>query len=103
MTPLETVKVNGSATNINQKPFATPQSTNPDGTFEDTPLGSCFGPPIPSTNVCVTDQQTFNIVLNGATLPISTVSTSRQCLKGISLQVDGNPDSPEKFSIGTVN
>jgi hypothetical protein len=103
MTPLETVLVNGKPTDINERPFATPPSTNSDGTFEDTPLGSCFGPPIPSGNPCATDQQFFNITLNGATLPITTAATSRQCLQGIRLTVTGNPGGTQTFSIGTVN
>ena len=105
MTPLETVAVNGQQTGIVNKPFSTPITTTASGTFDDNPLGSCFGPPIPTVNQCVTDQQTFSMIyIDGNTYPISTVSTSRQCVKGISLSVTGNPIGLDSsFSIGTVN
>ncbi|MCU1255417.1 MAG: sugar-binding protein [Candidatus Angelobacter sp.] len=104
MTPLESV-TSTAGENISNQPFSTPVSTNPDGTFDDVPLGSCFGPPVPQTNVCISVTQTFNIIFtDGLTYPISTTSSSRQCAKGISLTVSGNPlGENSSFSIGTVN
>jgi YD repeat-containing protein len=104
MTPLESV-TSTAGENISKQPFSTPTSTNPDGTFDDVPLGSCFGPPIPQSNVCISVTQTFNIIFtDGLTYPISTTSSSRQCANGISLTVTGNPlGENSSFSIGTVN
>jgi YD repeat-containing protein len=104
MTPLESV-TSSAGENIVQQPFSTPVSTNPDGTFDDFPLGTCFGPPIPQTNVCISVIQTFNIIFtDGLIYPISTTSSSRQCAQGISLDVTGNPIGENgSFSIGTVN
>lgn len=45
MTPLETVTVNRNLSAQNE-PFSTPQQTPSSGAFQDTPVGSCFGPPI---------------------------------------------------------
>jgi hypothetical protein len=56
-------------------------------------------------NPCVTDQQTFSVLFtDGNTYPIGTMSTSRQCVHGISLTVTGNPKGDNKFfTIGSVN
>jgi YD repeat-containing protein len=104
MTPLESV-TSTAGENISNQPFSTPVNTNPDGTFDDVPLGSCFGSPIPQTNTCMSVTQTFNIIFtDGFTYPISTTSSSRQCANGISLNVSGNPvGENSSFSIGTVN
>jgi hypothetical protein len=107
MTPLETVKVNGSVKFVNAR-FSPTGTTTADGTFLDSPLGSCFGDAkngIPPGNPCVTDQQTFSMIFtDGLIYPINTFSTSRQCLKGIGLSVSGNPVGlNSSFSIGTVN
>jgi len=104
MTPQEDVSRDGVDWGRGFLSFATPPQTNPDGTFDDNPVGTCFGPPIPSQNLCVSVVQTFNIVYNNITYPIFTVMTRRDCVKGIRGNISGNPAGDNgSFSFGTVN
>lgn len=99
MTPQEHFTVNGTEAFAGFRAFATPPNTDGAGKFLDIPVGTCFGPPVPSFNACVDVIQTFNIVAGTATFPISTTTTRRDCVQGIRVQV--SPGST--FTIGIVN
>lgn len=99
MTPQEHFTVNGTQAFPGFRPFATPQNTDASGQLLDIPVGTCYGPPVPSFNACVDVIQTFNIVVGSRTFPISTITTRRDCLNGIRVQV--SPGS--SYTIGTVN
>ncbi len=102
LTPQEHFTVNGVAAFPGFKPFAFPQTTRNDGSFDDVPVGSCLSPPPP--NHCVDVVQTFNIVVPGSsgattTYSINTTTTRRDCQQGIRIQV--SPGTT--FTLGTVN
>ncbi len=99
MTPQEHFTVNGTPAYDGFKPFATPQNTDAQGEFTDIPVGTCFGPPVPQTNICVDAVQTFNIVVGTSTFSINTTTTRRDCVQGIRVQI--SPGST--YTIGTVN
>jgi len=99
MTPQEHFTVNGTPAYDGFKPFATPQNTDGQGKFTDIPVGTCFGPPVPQTNICVDAVQTFNIVVGTSTFSINTTTTRRDCVQGIRVQI--SPGST--YTIGTVN
>lgn len=106
MTPQEDLKVppDGHDWGRGFLPFSTPQQTTSSGTFDDTPLGTCFGPPIPSNNVCYGPiTQYFNIVMSGITYPITTTTTVTDCVKGITGAVSGNPTGDNySFTFGNT-
>jgi hypothetical protein len=80
-----------------------------DGTFEDTPVGTCFttAPP-PPPNLCIPVVQHFQLVMPGVAspYPISTVTSRTDC--EIGNQITINPPAPPpapavKYTFGTVN
>jgi IPT/TIG domain len=99
LTPQEHFTVNGTPAFPGFRPFATPQDTDATGKFLDIPIGTCFGPPIPPSNVCVDVVQTFNVMVGSVASPISTTTTRRDCVQGIRVAV--SPGSTT--TIGTVN
>jgi hypothetical protein len=104
MKPLETTTVNGQPTGTVNQPFSTPQITTSSGTFDDDPVGTCFGPPAPTQNLCVNAGQSFSIIfIDGLTYPINTTTSIRECVKGIKSNVFGNPGGTQELSAGTIN
>jgi len=84
--------------------FSTPTSTIVDGKFDDDPFGSCFGPPKPSTNTCVSVTVYYQAIYNGTTYPIQTTSSRRDRNNGSKITVSGNPAAYNKtFTQGTIN
>jgi len=100
LTPQEHFTVNGSGT-PGFAAFANPPNTDTSGQFNDEPVGTCFGPPPPSSNLCVDVVQTFNIVVPGVStpFPISTSTTRRDCVQGIKVTVS----TGATFTFGVVN
>jgi hypothetical protein len=85
--------------------FSTPPSTTPSGTFNDTPIGTCFGPPAPPTNECVTVSVKYQAYIFGPTnnYVIATVSNREDCVQGEQDQISGNPTGyNQTYKIGTV-
>jgi hypothetical protein len=99
-TPQEHFTVNGTDRFPGFLSFATPRTTDSDGRFLDTPVGSCFA--APSFNGCADIVQTFNIVVGTVTYTIPTVTTRRDCVQGIRVIVT-NGGSSVAASLGTVN
>ncbi len=99
MKPLE----NAPGTNGTYQPFATPSTTAADGTFNDTPVGTCFTNTI--QNVCVSVTQSFQLVdTNNNTYAITTTTGRRDCEYGQSLTTTGNlPGKDHTYTQGTVN
>ena len=84
--------------------YSTPETTIVDGKFDDDPVGTCFGPPKPPTNFCVSVTQDFQALYNGATYPIQTTVSRRDCNNGIRVTISGNPAAYNKtFEQGTIN
>jgi hypothetical protein len=78
--------------------FATPTTTRSDGSFDDTPRGTCYAPaPNPPTHFCGTGQpQSFRVTANNTVFSITTNTTSRTCTDGIKLVIQGNPSTQNK-------
>jgi hypothetical protein len=102
MTPQERFTVNGTLAFPDFRAFATPPTTDANGKFLDTPIGTCAGPPPPSFNFCVDVVQTFNIVVGSTTFSIPTVTTRRDCMQGMRVVVTTGAVS-RTSSLGTVN
>ena len=109
MTPKGLVTVTDDAGNtISQGtqylPFATPEATDSTGKFTDIPVGTCFGPPVPSQNFCVNSTQFFRIAVTvgGTTTSyeISGATIARDCVQGVRVSTL-NPEM--QFIRGTVN
>src|SRR5260370_39742699 len=107
MSPQELVTVTDDAGHVISKDtqyraFSDP--TNSAGRFTDIPVGSCFGPPPPSQNLCVNSTQVFNIVVtaggNATTYYITTITIARDCVQGVKISTV-SPDA--EFTCGTVN
>lgn len=74
--------------------YATPTTTRSDGSFDDTPVGSCYGT---SGHFCAPGKsQSFRVTINGIVYSISTNTTSRTCTDGIELVIQGNPGTQNK-------
>ncbi len=111
LTPRELVTVTSDAGNVisrdNQfRAFATPPSSRSNGSFTDTPIGTCFDPP-PQGNLCVNVTQLFDILVpvsGGGTVryDISTITIRRDCVQGIRISVQ-NESNTETRTLGTVN
>lgn len=104
ITPEEKVCVSGSC-QPSYNTFSTPVSTTNAGTFNDTPIGTCFGPPAPTTNVCVTVSVTYQAYIFGPTnsYSIATVSNRQDCVKGEKDQISSNPAGyNQTYTSGTV-
>jgi hypothetical protein len=106
MTPREIFFTNGVPNSFVFTQFATPPTTDSQGTFNDIPVGSCFGNiPLGSPfNPCVTVVQNFDLVVpNDAFSPysIGTVTTRKDCRLGIRVEVQNGPVT-ETFTRGTV-
>ncbi len=106
MTPQETVSTPvGGFTDF--RPFATPPTTNSAGRFLDTPVGTCFGPPIPSGNICLSPViQRFNIRVptpsGEATYPIPTETRRIDCKNGIRIDVV-NGTVVQSVTLGSID
>jgi hypothetical protein len=81
--------------------FATPTTTNTDGSFNDTPFGACYDT---SAHFCdVGSPQSFRITNSGNVYSVSTNTTSRKCTDGIELVIQGNPAPQNKtYTFGNV-
>jgi hypothetical protein len=74
--------------------FATPKTTRSDGSFNDTPVGACYGT---SGHFCAAGlPQSFRLTNNGQVFSIMTNTTSRTCTDGIKLVIQGNPTAQNK-------
>ena len=74
--------------------FATPTTTRSDGSFDDTPNGSCYGT---SGHFCATaNPQSFRVTNGGTVFPIATNTTRWTCTDGIVLVIQGNPTTQNK-------
>jgi hypothetical protein len=74
--------------------FATPTTTRSDGSFDDTPNGSCYGT---SGHFCaLANPQSFRLTINGTVFSIATNTTRRTCTDGIQLVIQGNPTGQNK-------
>ena len=110
MIPREHVVVSGQTPFPGFMPFANPQTTNSIGGFTDVPVGTCFGfvpIPFPLPNLCVDVVQTFDITTPAKgggtqTFAIGTVTTRRDCVKGIRLRIQNGNTVVERI-LGTVN
>jgi hypothetical protein len=101
MTPLE--QAPGT---IIYAPFASPPTTNSAGSFDDTPVGSCFGGLPPGAQLCVANfTVTYQNIANGITYPINTYTVRRDCALGNSVTFQGNNPSYQNkvLTQGTVN
>jgi hypothetical protein len=77
MTPREDLSQNGIDWGQGFQPFSTPQQTTSSGTLNDNPVGTCFGPSIPSNNVCAQPtKQNFDILMNGMPYAHASVSAA---------------------------
>jgi hypothetical protein len=81
--------------------FATPKTTRSDGSFDDTPNGSCYGT---SGHFCAAAApQSFRLTNGGTVLSIATNTTRRTCTDGIKLVIQGNPAAQNKtYSFGNT-
>jgi hypothetical protein len=81
--------------------FATPTTTRSDGSFDDTPQGSCYGT---SGHFCAAaNPQSFRLTNNGKVFSIMTNTTRRTCTDGIRLVIQGNPTSQNKtYTLGNT-
>ncbi len=81
--------------------FATPPTTRSDGSFDDTPNGSCYVTPV---HHCETiSPQSFRLTSGGTVFPIATNTTRRTCTDGISIVLQGNPAAQNKtYTFGNV-
>jgi hypothetical protein len=70
--------------------YATPPTTKNDGSFHDTPVGTCYGGH-PGHYCQAGPSQSFRITNNGVVFPIMTNTTGRDCTDGIQLVIQGNP------------
>jgi hypothetical protein len=85
--------------------YANPTTTGSDGSFHDTPFGTCYYPvPSPPTHHCDTGRpQSFRLTANNTIFPIATNTTSRTCTDGIQLVIQGNPTSQNKtYAFGNI-
>ena len=81
--------------------FATPPTTRSDGSFDDTPNGSCYVTPL---HHCETiSPQSFRLTSGGTVFSIATNTTRRTCTDGISIVLQGNPAAQNKtYTFGNV-
>lgn len=102
LTPQESVSQNGGAYSPFAS-FATPVSTNSDGTFEDIPLGTCFSAP-PPPNRCIPVAQKFQILVPGIStpFPITTTTSRSDCEQGIKIIVNPIPTG-NTYTFGIIN
>ncbi len=104
MTPMERFSVNGIWNSQTFSQFATPPTTDSNGRFLDTPIGSCFpSHPFSTSNNCVSVQQVFQLAVPntpGSPVPIPTVTDRRDCEQGIRVEVTNA--SVTTFTLGTV-
>lgn len=105
MTPQESVSQNnGPYTAFG--PFSTPQTTGSGGTFEDTPIGTCFSVP-PPPNKCIPVAQKFQLVVQGVVGPpfqITTTTSGTDCEEGISITITpgASGSQPTTYTYGTL-
>jgi hypothetical protein len=87
------------------KEFSTPFLTNSTGSFDDTPVGTCFTGLPKGTQKChPTFDVPYEIVLTDVIFPISTYTVRRDCSLGNEVQFQGNPAAQNKtYTQGTVN
>jgi hypothetical protein len=75
--------------------FSTPVSTTASGTFDDTPIGSCFGPN-PPANACTSPSNTYDALMNGSTYNILTLNYRTDCVTTETDEITSNPDGYNK-------
>ncbi len=83
--------------------FSTPPSATTAGAFNDTPIGTCFNPPVPNTCVTVTVKYQAYIFGPTNTYVISTASSRTDCVEGEKDQISGNPAAyNQTYKTGTT-
>jgi hypothetical protein len=83
--------------------YATPPTTNSDGSFVDTPVGSCSSQPTYCFSSGNSSTQSFRLTNNSVIFSISTNTTSTRCDSGIQLVIHGNPSAQNKtYTFGTL-
>jgi hypothetical protein len=105
VTPQELVCTSAFGCQTSYHTFSTPSSTTTAGTFNDTPIGTCFGPPVPTTNACLTATVKYQAYIFGPTnsYPITTASSRNDCVQGEKDQISGNPTAyNQTYTTGTV-
>jgi hypothetical protein len=105
VTPEELVCIAGSGCQTSYHTFSTPPSSTTGGAFNDTPIGTCFGPPAPTTNMCVTVSVKYQAYIFGPTnnYPITTVTNRTDCVQGEQDQISSNPTGyNQTYKSGTV-
>jgi len=103
VTPEELVCTSAAGCQTSYHTFSTPVSTPAAGTFNDTPIGTCF--PNPTTNACVTVSVIYQAYIFGPTnsYPITTVANRTDCVQGEQDQISGNPSGYNvTYKTGTV-
>ena len=92
MTPQEQLTVQGKVVQTYAN-FSTPVTTASNGLFDDVPVGACFAsPPKPGYEECAYPiTQNFQVIYNGKTFPINTVTTQLECYDGVRVSATGNP------------
>ena len=106
MTPEEKVTQNG-ITDGQYWTFSTPVSTTSDGTFIDKPIGTCFGPPVPQTNMCIIVKQEFRVRVpktggGEMTFFLGTTVNRTDCVNGIDVTVSTGTSS-NHWTFGNIN
>jgi hypothetical protein len=80
------ISLSETANGITYSNYATPTTTNSNGTFDDTPFGACFASASPTTNYCQNGSTVTHAAgYQGVNYTIPTVYGSRECTLGISL------------------
>jgi hypothetical protein len=81
--------------------FATPPTTRSDGSFDDTPNGSCYV--TPGHFCAAAASQSFRLTNGSTVFSIATNTTRRTCTDGISIVLQGNPTAQNKtYTFGNV-
>jgi hypothetical protein len=84
--------------------FATPTTTRNDGSFDDTPNGSCY---FTQGHFCAAaPSQSFRVTIGSDVSSIATNTTRRTCTDGIKIVIQGNPTTPtdqnKTYTFGNV-
>jgi len=83
--------------------YTTPNTTNSDGSFDDTPFGACYPPSVPTHYCEAGPPQSFRLTANSTVYSILTHNTSRKCTDGIQLVIQGNPSAQNKtYTFGNI-
>ena len=106
MTPEEKVTQNGN-TNGQYASFSTPVTTTSSGTFTDIPIGTCYGPPVPQTNLCIPVKQEFRVKVpktggGDMTFFLGTTVNRQDCVSGIDITIATGTTS-NHWTLGNIN